>query len=301
MLPIPEDILIPFDAVLMKKAVSQQLQQDYRKWLQYFLDYRTKYPPPESRSEQVRLFVLKLQSKGQPRENQVQAAQALSLYFASQNVRLKKQIVPVKEDAQVTTPCPVVTASVDTESVGGSQEVARVPSRGRRYDELRFRRETRSPEWDAIIESLEAEITTRRYSRKTLITYADWCRKFQYYLKDKPPVNLSSEDVKEYLTYLAVNCKVAASTQNQAFNSILFLYRHVLKKDFGQHKDIPRAKRSSYVPVVLTRKEIDEVLRHLSNPYDLLVKLLYGCGLRLFECLKLRVHNFNFEEGILSI
>jgi hypothetical protein len=84
MLPIPEEILKSFDTTLMKKAVPRQLRQDYRKWLQYFLDYRAKYQPPESRSEQVGLFVQKLQSKGQPRENQVQAAQVLSLYFANQ-------------------------------------------------------------------------------------------------------------------------------------------------------------------------------------------------------------------------
>jgi len=107
--------------------------------------------------------------------------------------------------------------------------------------------------------------------------------------------------VKAYLTYLAVQCRVAASTQNQAFNALLFLFRHILKKDFGDHKDIPRAKKSKYIPVVLSRREIDAVLKHLSYPYDLAVKLLYGCGLRLFECVKLRVKNFNFDDGILTV
>ncbi|MEK6697808.1 MAG: integron integrase [Nitrospirota bacterium] len=136
---------------------------------------------------------------------------------------------------------------------------------------------------------------------RTLKAYADWCRKFQINLKNKPPDALSTTDVKSYLTHLAVTCKVSASTQNQAFNALLFLYRHILKKDFGDHKDVPRAKRSSYIPVVLTRIEVDAVLRHLTQPYDLVVKLLYGCGLRLFECLKLRVQNFNFDEGVLTI
>lgn len=112
---------------------------------------------------------------------------------------------------------------------------------------------------------------------------------------------MTDTDVKSYLTYLAVKCKVAPSTQNQALNSLLFLYRHILKKDFGDHKDVPRAKKSKYIPVVLSRREIDAVLKHLSYPYDLVVKLLYGCGLCLFECIKLRVQNFNFDEGILSI
>jgi integron integrase len=120
-------------------------------------------------------------------------------------------------------------------------------------------------------------------------------------LHNKPPGELSLVEVKSYLTHLAVTCHVAASTQNQAFNALLFLYRHILKKDFGDHKDIPRAKKSKYIPVVLSRKEIDAVVKHLVHPYDLAVKLLYGCGLRLFECVTLRVKNFNFDAGILTV
>ncbi|MEK7286173.1 MAG: integron integrase, partial [Nitrospirota bacterium] len=151
------------------------------------------------------------------------------------------------------------------------------------------------------LDNLAAEIKIRHYSQKTLKAYADWTRKFQSFLKDKPPEALSATEVKDYLTYLAVKCKVAASTQNQAFNALLFLYRHILKKDFGDHKDIPRAKKSHYIPVVLSRSEIDVVLKRLEYPYSLAVKLLYGCGLRLFECLSLRIKNFNFDAGILTV
>ncbi len=152
-----------------------------------------------------------------------------------------------------------------------------------------------------VIDKLAAEIKTRHYSRKTLKTYADWCRKFQSYLRNKEPDGLSPGDVKAYLTFLAVNCKVSASTQNQAFNALLFLFRHIFKKDFGDHADIPRAKKSNYIPVVLTREEIEAVLKHLRAPYQLVIKLLYGCGLRLFEGVKLRVKDFNFEDGVLTV
>ncbi|MEW6608767.1 MAG: phage integrase N-terminal SAM-like domain-containing protein [bacterium] len=118
-----------------------------------------------------------------------------------------------------------------------------------------------------------------------------WVRKFQGFTRNKSPLLLSSTDVKEFLKYLAVKVNVSASTQNQAFNALLFLFRHVLKKDFGDHRDNVRAKRRPYIPVVLSRDEIDVLLTHLSYPYDLVVKLLYGCGLRLFECLNLRIHN----------
>jgi integrase len=158
-----------------------------------------------------------------------------------------------------------------------------------------------SPEWDAAIAELAAEIKARHYSGKTLKTYAHWSRQFQHFLKNKQPNSLSSKEVKEYLTFLAVQCRVSASTQNQAFQALLFLFRQALKQDFGDFRDVPRAKKLITIPVVLSRKEIETVLKHLLYPYDLVVKLLYGCGLRLFECLQLRVKDFNSEAGILTI
>jgi integrase len=110
------------------------------------------------------------------------------------------------------------------------------------------------------------------------------------------PLNVgSSADVREFLTFLAVQRKVSASTQNQAFNALLFFYRHVLNKEFGKVEGVVRAKRKPYVPVVLSRQEMETILRHLPPPYDLVVKLLYGCGLRVSECLQLRVHCFNLS------
>ncbi|MEK6742656.1 MAG: integron integrase [Nitrospirota bacterium] len=170
-----------------------------------------------------------------------------------------------------------------------------------RFDDWRCLRKTDHPAWDAIIASLADEIKTRHYSRKTLQHYANWTRKYQSYLLHKDPSSLSPRDVKNYLTYLAVNCKVSSSTQNLAFNALLFLYRHVLKKDFGDHKDIPRAKRSTYVPVVLSREEVQEILARLGQPYHLIAKLQYGCGLRCFEAVKVRVKDFNFDAGLLTI
>ena len=108
-------------------------------------------------------------------------------------------------------------------------------------------------------------------------------------------------DVKEYLTYLAVKCKVAASTQNQAFNSLLFFFRHGLNREFGKLRDVPRAKKTLYIPAVLSREEIDAILAQLSYPNDLVVKMLFGCGLRLFEGLQLRVRDFNFDAKMLTV
>ncbi len=307
MQPIPDDILKQFNAVLEQKKIPTAMRDDYRKWLLYYLDFRTKYPPPDSRSEQVRLFVEKARSKGRSGKSLQQAAHALSLYFQSQG-KVSRAAAHPEKVAEMTAASPVRRASAAAPvrqelPEQGTAVVGRIAGRrgGRKYDEWWCLEKTQSPEWDGLIEKLSGEIKARHYSRKTLKAYAEWSRKFQFYLKNKKPAGLSSEDVKAYLTYLAVKCKVSASTQSQAFNGLLFLFRHILKKDFGDHKDVPRAKRSSYIPVVLTRQEVDNVLRHLSHPYSLVVKLLYGCGLRLFECLKLRVQHFNFDEGVLTV
>lgn len=108
-------------------------------------------------------------------------------------------------------------------------------------------------------------------------------------------------DVKDFLSFLAVERHVSASSQNQAFNALLFLFRHVLEKEFDKVEGVVRAKRKPYIPVVLSREEIDRIVMYARYPYDLIIKLLYGCGLRLGECMNLRVQNFNFDFGVLTV
>jgi integron integrase len=155
--------------------------------------------------------------------------------------------------------------------------------------------------WQTIFSSLESEIKLRHYSPRTLEAYSYWVKQFCRFLSNKNHEDVNSQDVKGFLEHLAVEVDVSASTQNQAFNSLLFLFRHIFKRDLGELKDTIRPKRKRYIPVVLSRKEINKILKHLEYPYDLLAKLLYGCGLRLNEGITLRVHNFNFEEGILTV
>ena len=155
--------------------------------------------------------------------------------------------------------------------------------------------------WVWVYEKLDGAVKVRHYSPKTLKAYVSWARKLQAFTRSKDPAELSVEDAKAFLTYLAVERKVSASSQNQAFNALLFLFRHVLERELGQVEGVVRAKRRPYIPVVLSRAEVDEVLRRLSSPYDLVGKLLYGCGLRLFECLKLRVQDLNLDMEILTL
>ncbi|HEV8716782.1 MAG TPA: integron integrase [Candidatus Binatia bacterium] len=289
MIDIPADILARYAAVLVQCSVPPSHHGDYRKWLRYYLDFCAKRDLPDSRQERVRLFLAKLQEKKQTPEQQKQAAHAVSLYFAL--LRAQEKVPKTIGDGGLPRqgerlpPTAPLSARGDTSADSLRGKVAPVVP----------------TEWEKIAQRLADEIKTRHYSPKTLKAYALWATKFRYFIGDKPSESVSAAEVKAYLTYLAVKCKVSASTQNQAFNALLFLFRHVLQKDFGDHRDIPRARRTRYIPVVLSRQEIDTVLQHLSSPYDLVVKLLYGCGLRLFECLKLRLHNFNFDAGILTL
>jgi len=155
--------------------------------------------------------------------------------------------------------------------------------------------------WQNEFQKLAEEIAIRHYSAKTLKSYRHYVSKFQTFTRSKNPQALTTEDVKEFLTHLAVERKIAASTQNLAFNSLLFFYRHVLGKEFGKIDGVVRAKRRPYIPVVLSREEVDAVLGHLEPPFDLVVKMLYGCGLRLFECLNLRIQCLNFDVEMVTV
>ena len=135
--------------------------------------------------------------------------------------------------------------------------------------------------WIDKLTKLKEEIRVRHYSAKTLSSYYGWARKFQTFVRSKSPALLDTDDVKRYLTWLAMEKNVAASTQNQAFNALLFFYRHVLGREFGKVDGVVRAKRRKYVPVVLSREEIYAVLSKLEPPFDLVVKLLYGCAKKI--------------------
>lgn len=155
--------------------------------------------------------------------------------------------------------------------------------------------------WTPVFNGLRNAIKVRHYSPSTLKTYTGWTRKFQAYTRSKNSALLEVEDVKAFLTWLAVEQNVSASSQNQAFNALLFMFRHVLGKEFGKVDGIVRAKRKPYIPVVLSRREVDSVIALLKHPFNLIISLMYGCGLRITECISLRVHNFNFDMKILTI
>ena len=296
MIKIPTVLNAQFDALLTKKKVPQKFHNHYLKWLRYYLDFCQRYRFSESNSESLPNFIGKLKEKGQTDIQQNQANEAIHIYYELIRSKLSTSELP----KHLSNP----------EGAGAAQNSDRAAPLQPKFEIETSKRDSSQNKaaqtgvkgnWRAAYEQLSNEIKVRHYSPKTLKSYSVWVRKLQYFTKSKDTAHLSATDVKEFLTFLAVKQKVSASSQNQAFNALLFFFRHVLHREFGKIDGVVRAKKKPYIPVVLSREEIDVIMANLKYPYDLVVKLLYGCGLRLFECLNLRMQSFNFDFGILTV
>ncbi|MDD5763087.1 MAG: integron integrase [bacterium] len=146
----------------------------------------------------------------------------------------------------------------------------------------------------ALLRQLRDEVRKRHYSGRTEDAYSDWVYRYLRFHGFRDPREMGKEEVEGFLSHLAVEKDVAASTQNQAFSALLFLYRDVLGITLDWLDGIVRAKRPKLLPVVLTRDEVTAVLRHLSGANLIAAMLMYGAGLRLLECLTLRVKDIDF-------
>ena len=128
-----------------------------------------------------------------------------------------------------------------------------------------------------------------------------WVRRFVFHQGLRHPTGMGADEIRSFLSHLAVNKHVSASTQNQAFNALLFLYQRVLGKDVGLIKGVERAKRPKRVPVVLSCDEVKSVLSQMNAVPLLVCRLLYGTGLRLLECLSLRVKDIDFHRNEITV
>ena len=152
------------------------------------------------------------------------------------------------------------------------------------------------PQQKPLLEQMRDALRTRHYSIRTETSYLDWAKRFILFHHKRHPETMGASEITAFLTHLAVNGNVAASTQTQALSAILFLYRYVLQQDIDERIDLVRAKKPERLPVVLTKDEVQAVLRQMSGDHQLMTKLLYGSGLRLMECVRLRVKDMDFAQ-----
>ena len=150
-----------------------------------------------------------------------------------------------------------------------------------------------------LLDQVRALIRTLHYSIRTEQAYADWIRRFILFHKKRHPREMGKKEIEEFLTHLAVDRKVSASTQSQAKAALLFLFQRVLKMDVDWLKDVVAAKQPQRLPTVLTVEEVRSLLSHMSGETWLVASLLYGSGLRLMEACRLRVLDVDF--GMLQI
>ncbi len=152
-----------------------------------------------------------------------------------------------------------------------------------------------------LLDEVRNTLRVHHYAMKTETSYVQWIKRFIIFHKKRHPTDMGKLEVEEFLTWLAVKRQVAPSTQNQALQAILFLYRKVLNIELAWMDDVVRAKRQQRIPVVLSRREVAAVLAALTGSYQLIGKLLYGSGLRLMECLRLRVMALDLNRQSITV
>lgn len=157
---------------------------------------------------------------------------------------------------------------------------------------------TQSPK---LLDQVRHTIRSKHYSIRTEDTYAQWIKKYILFHNKRHPIEMGSAEIETFLTHLAVDRNVAASTQNQALSALIFLYKDVLRIELNTPIDAVRAKKPQRLPTVLSKAEVSALLEHLPEQYQLMARLLYGSGLRLMECIRLRVKDLDFDQNHLVV
>lgn len=152
-----------------------------------------------------------------------------------------------------------------------------------------------------LLDRLRIAIRTRHYSIRTEEAYVGWVKRFIFFHGKRHPAEMREPEINAFLSHLAVRGRVAASTQNQALCALLFLYRRVLERPFPDLERLVRAKRTKRLPVVMTRAEVKAVLSRLHGTPKLVATILYGTGMRLMECLRLRVKDIEFGRNLITV
>ena len=152
-----------------------------------------------------------------------------------------------------------------------------------------------------LLDQVRETIRTKHYSIRTEQIYVQWVRRYILFHNKRHPKDMGEKEINAFLKHLAVNRNVTASTQTQALSAILFLYKEVLEGEIGFIENIYRAKKPRRLPVVFTRQEIREIMQYLSGEKWLMANIIYGAGLRLMECLRLRVKDIDFSYNQITV
>ncbi|MEW6602424.1 MAG: integron integrase [Nitrospirota bacterium] len=279
-----QDVWSSFRNLLEKKRMHRKNVQWYVNWVQQFARYVKGKRLGTCTLEDVTSFIEHLAGKDNIKSWQIeQVKNALfviykELFSASWALQIKQvhpSLHPSDAEAGASVP-------IEGPPSGILHKASHHPELDRTYKDL--------------FETLRTEIRVRHYSIRTEQAYEQWIRRFLYFSRLKPVEEMKAADVRRYLEYLAVNRQVAASTQNLALNALVFLFDHVLKQELGTIGDFERARRPRRLPGVLTHEEANRLIEKLPGMLGLMSGLLYGSGLRIMECVRLRVKDIDFDR-----
>lgn len=272
--------------VLLKNGISEKKLKWYVNWVTQFTRFMNMKPLEQCTVKDINCFLNKLSEENRETWQVAQATNALRFMYRD---LLQVSWALLKSDSAYKN-----YGAISDELPSGRYSQAQPYKMVFRDDTLTNEIESKHKE---LFNKLKAEIRTRHYSLSTEKSYAQWIRRFLYFHDKKPVNNLTAVEIKDYLEYLAVERKIASSTQNQALNAIVFFFKQVLKQEVGIIGNFARARQRKRVPVVLAREEVDRLLSALSGVHALMAGLLYGSGLRLMECVRLRVKDVDFAQN----
>lgn len=152
-----------------------------------------------------------------------------------------------------------------------------------------------------LLDEVRNKLRVKHYSIRTEAQYVQWIKRFILYHDKRHPLEMGPKEVESFLTHLATEGQVSASTQNQALSALLFLYREIFALDLPWMDNVIRAKKPQRLPTVLSKNEVMQILKRMDGTYSLMATLLYGTGMRLMECCRLRVKDIDFERGEIMI
>jgi integron integrase len=281
--------------VLEELGVEEPRRPFYAHWVRQFFN-RHQQNRKRRRAlgrDEIEAFVQALSAKAGVADWQVvQARDALEVYYEQfRGIALE----PAKTVAARSTKGP------DT-----SKQADRIPAPrvlDKSSDVPKPQRRGSSPKVDLaeLEKATRAALRTEHYALKTEKAYLHWIRRFISYHRGKRPSHMGGAEIHHFLSHLAINKRVAASTQNQALNAIVFLYRKVVKKEPGDFSDFPRARRPKRLPTVLSRQDVQALLSRVDGAEGLLARLIYGTGMRVSEALRLRVQDLAFDRNEITV
>ena len=280
-----------FSQGLLSRGIVAGKHDFFRNWVRKFIGFVKPRKWNQALREDVEQYLSLLVREGKAGWQIAQASESLELFY--------RDVEPM-DWARHDWPNTPSTLELET---GRPAEIPRPPLSAERLSRFVGRSDFGELEsrWGGFLGEVGERLRAERYAYRTEQSYLEWVKRFLIFVRPKERSDLNQTAVEDYLSFLALERRVAASTQNQAFNAILFMFRHVLKTEMGKMGEIPRAKTSRRVPVVLSKEEVVRLFAEMRGVGLLMAKLMYGSGLRVMECVRLRVKDIDFGNNYVVV